>query len=110
MPPLGPLYGQRVIVDKRLTTDSEVAFSAGSHHDTIRMPYREFERLAQPTVAGPSITATQRTPILKDPVCGVTFEDGQAAERSDYGGEAYYFCSETCKEEFESQPQQYALR
>jgi Ala-tRNA(Pro) deacylase len=51
MPPLGPLFGQRVIVDKRLTADSEIAFSAGSHHDAIRMPYREFERLARPTVA-----------------------------------------------------------
>src|SRR5262252_8900492 len=40
MPPLGPLYGQPVFVDKRLTTDPEVSFSAGSHHDAIRMPYR----------------------------------------------------------------------
>jgi Ala-tRNA(Pro) deacylase len=51
MPPLGPLYGQRVFVDEQLATDPEVAFSAGSHHDTIRMPYTEFERLVHPTVA-----------------------------------------------------------
>jgi Ala-tRNA(Pro) deacylase len=51
MPPLGPLYGQRVFVDEQLTIDPEVAFSAGSHHDTIRMPYTEFERLVHPTVA-----------------------------------------------------------
>jgi Ala-tRNA(Pro) deacylase len=51
MPPFGPLFGQRVFVDKHLTTDPELAFSAGSHHDAVLMGYREFERLAQPTVA-----------------------------------------------------------
>src|SRR5262245_27609578 len=51
MPPLGPLYGQRVFVDEELTRDPQVAFTAGSHHDTIRMPYAEFERLVHPTVA-----------------------------------------------------------
>ncbi|HYT69118.1 MAG TPA: YbaK/EbsC family protein [Vicinamibacterales bacterium] len=64
MPPFGPLYGQRVFVDKRLTTDPEVSFSAGSHHDAIRMPYAEFERLAQPTVgefaSGPSLSPPPR--------------------------------------------------
>jgi Ala-tRNA(Pro) deacylase len=65
IPPLGPLYGQRVFIDKKLTADSEITFSAGSHHDAIRMPYREFERLVQPAVAefaaGPSAASSQRT-------------------------------------------------
>lgn len=51
MPPLGPLYGQRVIVDASLTADPEIAFNAGSHRDAIRMRYRDFEQLVKPMVA-----------------------------------------------------------
>ena len=48
MPPFGNLYGMPVYVDSRLTGQAEIAFSAGSHTDVVRMPYVEFERLAQP--------------------------------------------------------------
>ena len=42
VPPFGPLYQQPVFIDRSLTTEREIAFSAGSHHDAIRMRYREF--------------------------------------------------------------------
>jgi Ala-tRNA(Pro) deacylase len=48
MPPFGHLYGMSVYVDSRLTGHAEIAFNAGSHTDVVRMPYHEFERLAQP--------------------------------------------------------------
>lgn len=48
MPPFGHLYGMPVYVDSRLTGRTEIAFNAGSHTDVVRMPYDEFERLAQP--------------------------------------------------------------
>ena len=48
MPPFGHLYGMPVYVDSRLTGQAEIAFNAGSHTDVVRMPYVEFERLAQP--------------------------------------------------------------
>jgi Ala-tRNA(Pro) deacylase len=50
MPPLGPLYGQRVFVDERLAQDEYVAFSAGTHSDAIRMRYRDFAELVHPAV------------------------------------------------------------
>jgi Ala-tRNA(Pro) deacylase len=50
VPPLGPLYGQRVFVDTSMTANDEIAFSAGSHRSAIRMRYREFEALVHPTV------------------------------------------------------------
>jgi Ala-tRNA(Pro) deacylase len=50
VPPLGPLYGQRVFVDTSVTANDEIAFSAGSHRSAIRMRYREFESLVHPTV------------------------------------------------------------
>lgn len=48
MPPFGNLYGMPVYVDSRLAEQPEIAFNAGSHTDLVRMPYAEFERLAQP--------------------------------------------------------------
>ena len=48
MPPFGNLYGMPVYVDSRLAAQPEIAFNAGSHTDMVRMPYAEFEKLAQP--------------------------------------------------------------
>jgi Ala-tRNA(Pro) deacylase len=50
VPPIGPLYGQRVFVDTSVTANDEIAFSAGSHRSAIRMRYREFESLVHPTI------------------------------------------------------------
>jgi Ala-tRNA(Pro) deacylase len=51
MPPLGPLYNQQVVVDERLAANEEIAFSAGSHSDAIRMRYSDYAALVHPTVA-----------------------------------------------------------
>jgi Ala-tRNA(Pro) deacylase len=50
VPPLGPLYKQRVFVDQRLAQESEIVFSAGTHTDAIRMPYAAFATVAHPIV------------------------------------------------------------
>ena len=51
MPPLGPLYGQRVFVDSSLANDPEVVFNAGTHVDAIRMRYDAFAAVAGAKVA-----------------------------------------------------------
>jgi Ala-tRNA(Pro) deacylase len=51
MPPFGPLYEQPVMVDRSLTSDPEIVFNAGSHHEAIRMRYRDFEDLVKPLIA-----------------------------------------------------------
>lgn len=50
MPPFGNLYGLPVYVAKKLTEDDTIAFNAGTHRELIRLPYREYARLVQPTV------------------------------------------------------------
>ena len=47
------------------------------------------------------------TTAVKDPVCGMDVESTTAAGRSDYKGEAYYFCGSKCKEKFDLSPEQY---
>ncbi|MBI5093527.1 MAG: YbaK/EbsC family protein [Candidatus Hydrogenedentes bacterium] len=49
MPPFGNLYGLDVYVEEELAKDENIAFNAGTHTELIKMAYRDFERLAQPT-------------------------------------------------------------
>jgi Ala-tRNA(Pro) deacylase len=50
MPPFGNLYGMEVFVAATLTEDEEIAFNAGSHTELIKLDYKDFERLVNPTV------------------------------------------------------------
>jgi Ala-tRNA(Pro) deacylase len=50
MPPFGNLYELDVYVDRHLTEDETIAFTACSHTELIQLPYREYETLVQPTV------------------------------------------------------------
>lgn len=51
MPPFGNLYNMEVFEDERLTDDAEIAFSAGSHSELIKLAYADFERLVHPKKA-----------------------------------------------------------
>jgi Cu+-exporting ATPase len=44
---------------------------------------------------------------VKDPVCGMTINDKDAAATSTYRETTYYFCSISCKEKFEKDPESY---
>ena len=48
MPPLGNIFGLRVYCDAALERDRDIEFNAGTHHDTIRMKFGDFKRLAVP--------------------------------------------------------------
>lgn len=52
MPPFGngTLFDLPVYVDSKLTTETEIAVNAGTHHDVVRLPYEEFARLVKPHV------------------------------------------------------------
>jgi len=50
MPPFGNLYGMDVFADNHLTEDKEIAFNAGTHHELIRLAYKDFETLVKPKV------------------------------------------------------------
>ena len=50
MPPFGNLYDLPVFVAESLTEDREIAFNAGSHSEVVKMSYRDFESLVQPSL------------------------------------------------------------
>ena len=50
MPPFGNLWDMDVFVAESLTEDEEIAFNAGSHTELIKLAYKDFKRLVEPTV------------------------------------------------------------
>ena len=50
MPPLGPLYKQRVFVDATLAAEARIVFNAGTHADAVSMRYEDFAAIANPIV------------------------------------------------------------
>lgn len=45
----------------------------------------------------------------KDPICGMTVNVNTSKYKSDHHGRAYYFCCHGCKQEFDKQPERYAI-
>ncbi len=53
--PFGKPYGLATLVDERLAGSQTIAFTAGTHTQSIRMDYADYERLAEPKVADFSV-------------------------------------------------------
>ena len=45
----------------------------------------------------------------KDPVCGMEVDPKKAAHTATYQRKTYYFCSQSCKESFDREPEKYAV-
>jgi YHS domain-containing protein len=45
--------------------------------------------------------------MATDPVCTMKVDEETTEFTSVYDGQTYYFCSNACKEEFESNPERY---
>jgi YHS domain-containing protein len=45
--------------------------------------------------------------MATDPVCGMKVDDKNPQYRAQFAGKKYTFCSETCRQEFESNPDEY---
>jgi len=46
--------------------------------------------------------------MTQDPVCKMDVDEKKTNFSSEYAGREYYFCSEDCKDTFDSQPERYA--
>ena len=45
--------------------------------------------------------------LVKDVVCGLQIAPATAAATSEYRGVTYYFCAESCKQEFDVNPSKF---
>ncbi|MBT3201402.1 MAG: YbaK/EbsC family protein [Phycisphaerales bacterium] len=50
-PPFGNLYYMDTVVDQHLADDEEIVFQAGSHSQSVRMRYTDYQSLTKPKVA-----------------------------------------------------------
>lgn len=69
-------------------------------------------RGSQGTFNAAKMEAVHKTSVHKDPVCGMDVEDDAVEPRilSEYRGKKYYFCSDSCKQEFEKDPERYTAK
>jgi Ala-tRNA(Pro) deacylase len=51
MPPFGNLYGLPTYVDRRLAQEDYIVFEAGTHTDSIKLKYSDYENIVKPQVA-----------------------------------------------------------
>lgn len=45
--------------------------------------------------------------MVTDPVCGMEIDEEQAAAAIEHDGSTYYFCSESCRDQFAADPERY---
>lgn len=45
--------------------------------------------------------------MFRDPTCGMDVTPETAAGKSEYRGQTYYFCSISCKNAFDAEPERY---
>ena len=50
-PPFGSLYNVPTVVDEHLSTQDEIVFQSGTHKDTVRMKWSDYEKLEKPKIA-----------------------------------------------------------
>ena len=53
---------------------------------------------------------THRSKEAVDPVCGMRADSSRAPLAFDARGRVYYFCSNTCRDEFQKNPERYAIK
>ena len=56
--------------------------------------------------SGPRNTASTENKVT-DPVCGMRIDPNTAAASSEYKGQRYFFCSVSCKTNFDADPAKY---
>lgn len=48
--------------------------------------------------------------MSKDPICGMEVNESEVSNKSEYEGKSYYFCSSSCKAEFDAEPEKYIIK
>jgi Ala-tRNA(Pro) deacylase len=51
MPAFGNLYGLPVVVDRALSANDEILSQAGTHEDSVKVRYSDFQRVVHPLIA-----------------------------------------------------------
>ena len=66
MPPFRKLYGLPTYVDRSLPQQDYIVFEAGTHTDAIKLSYRDYERIAEPSVEDFAFKVQSTKPATAD--------------------------------------------
>jgi membrane fusion protein, copper/silver efflux system len=94
----GLTEGERIVVSGNFLIDSESRLNATA---------AEFRKISATEIAG---SKPDTSPKGFDPVCGMTIDIDKSTLRSSHDGKAFYFCSDKCKRDFDSDPKKYSAR
>jgi YHS domain-containing protein len=97
----GTRYGDRVQIVQGLHQGDNVVVSG-----LFLLDSESRLRLAAASAAKPALAAGATT----DPVCGMAVDPAKAAHSSTYNGSNYYFCSPSCKSQFDKDPARFAAK
>ena len=50
LPPFGRQFGMKTMVDESLVEDEDIVFEGNTHHEAIRMKFRDFQHIEEPLV------------------------------------------------------------
>lgn len=50
LPPFGSLYGMKTLVDEALSKNEWIVFEGNTHHDAIRIRFRDFQLVESPLI------------------------------------------------------------
>ena len=97
----------------RLKSFRMPAGPASGEPATVRRPRRTEGEPARPAPPTPTEAAVLDDPAAEpskvtDPVCGMDVDPATAAATSEHRGETVSFCSSSCKERFDQDPERYA--
>jgi Cu+-exporting ATPase len=53
------------------------------------------------------MTVQNNTPLVTDPVCGMSIDPETAFATREHDGVTFYFCSAACAEKFDADPHRY---
>lgn len=79
MPPFGHLFGFRTYLVPLFDESGEIAFSAGSHSEIIRMPMREYLQLAYVDEVSPQVAGSASLPLVPDHAYSLLLKAGTAS-------------------------------
>ncbi|ABC27659.1 uncharacterized conserved protein [Hahella chejuensis KCTC 2396] len=65
IPPFGNLYGMSVYMDEHLRNNEEIAFSAGTHSEILRMSMSAYVELARPLIMNEGFVQPNSPPLQR---------------------------------------------
>ena len=101
----GSRYGDRVQVVKGLKEGESVVVSG-----LFLLDSESRLQTAAARAAAPQTSVSPAAGGIIDPVCGMDVGASKTGYRSNYRGSTYTFCSKTCKDRFDGNPDQYAAK